>query len=175
MYRGTRQTHRWVGIVLSIFLVLIAVTGFFLALKAQVGWIRPPEVQAQEVESMAEVISIDAAIASAVGQGNPHITSYRDIDRVDFRPRRNIFKILSREGYIEMQVDGKTGEVLSVSKRNDQLIEDLHDLSWFHENFRTLILPAVAIGLLLLAFSGIGMFFTPVYRRWQFNRQKRKP
>jgi uncharacterized iron-regulated membrane protein len=173
MYRGTRQVHKWIGIVLALFLALIALTGFLLAIKGRVAWMRPPEATAQTVESAEEVISIAQAVDAVLALERPEIRSVRDIDRIDYRPRRNIFKVLSREGYLEVQVDGRTAEVLSTSFRGDQLVEDIHDLSFFAEFAHALLLPFVALGLLALSVSGIVIFGTPVFRRWQFNRRKR--
>jgi uncharacterized iron-regulated membrane protein len=173
MYRGSRVFHRWVGVTAALFLLVLSATGLLLALKGRLAWMRPPVVEAQRVESLADVIGVDAVFASVLAQNNPHLRTVRDIDRIDYRPRHNVFKVLSREGYVEMQVDGATGEVLSTSFRNDQFTEDIHDLSFFGDLVHSLLLPAVAIGLFVLAATGIGLFFTPVVRRWQYRRRNR--
>jgi uncharacterized iron-regulated membrane protein len=171
MYRNTRQFHKWAGVFLALFLVLIAATGVLLAMKDRLDWVRPTEHSGTGVESMAEVISIHDAIEVAIAQGDPNLTSFRDIDRVDFRPRRNVFKVLSREGYVEFQIDGSTGEVLQKAQRTDQFIEDLHDFSFFADWAHSWLLPVVGLGLFGLALTGIFMFGTPVVRRWQFKRK----
>jgi len=170
MYRLTRQSHRWIGLISSLFLALIAVTGIALALKSKIGALRPPEAEAQKSETPADIASMDRVVASVFALGNKDLDSIEDIDRVDYRPKSNIFKVVSRKAYLEVQVDGKTAEVLSVAPRNDQWIEDIHDLSFFNDEFRTTILPVVGGALALLSLSGIGMFFTPVYRRWHFKK-----
>ncbi len=170
MYRSSRQLHRWIGIVSALFLAVIAVTGFLLANKARIGWLRPPEVQAQEVAGAREVVSVHTVTNAAIALGDPHLLTMKDIDRVDYRPKSNIFKVVSKDGYREVQVDGATGKVLSHAARNDQLVEDIHDLSFFADWTHALFLPLVALALLGLAVSGIGLFLTPVYRRWTFRR-----
>ena len=52
--------------------------------------------------------------------------------------------------------------------------EDIHDLSFFADAAHDYGLPVVALALLLLGLSGVGIFFVPVFRRWKFERQKRK-
>lgn len=171
MYRNSRQLHKWTGICIAIFLLLISGTGFFLATKDRFDWMRPPEADAVKVESAAELVSVEAAVNSAFALGHPELQSFKDIDRVDYRPKSNIYKVISRDGYREVQVDGKTAQVLSSSFRNDQFMEDLHDFTFFAELAHAWLLPLVAIGLFGLALSGIIIFMTPVYRRWQFKRR----
>jgi uncharacterized iron-regulated membrane protein len=175
MYRGSRVYHRWAGVFAALFLLIIAATGLLLALKARLDWMRPPIVEAQKVEDLSEVLSVASITEAAIAEGNPNLRSVSDIDRIDYRPRHNIFKVLSREGYVEMQVCGATGAVLSTSFRADQFTEDIHDLSFFAEWIHALILPLVAILLFSLAATGIGMFFTPVVRRWRFRKRGPPP
>ncbi|HRI43602.1 MAG TPA: PepSY-associated TM helix domain-containing protein [Fimbriimonadaceae bacterium] len=172
MYRLLRVVHRWVGLIASLFLLTVGITGFLLATKGTFGWIRPPEQDGQPVDSPSEIVTVDRAMTAAFGVGLAKLATPKDIDRVDFRPKRNVFKILSKEGYHEVQVCGKTGEVLQVASRNDQLAEDIHDLSFFREAMHTYLLPLVALSLVYLAASGIAMFFTPIVRRMKFNRKR---
>jgi uncharacterized iron-regulated membrane protein len=173
MYHKSRATHRWIGVFAALFLIVISSTGFLLANKDRFGWLRPPEVKGATIVNEAEIVSVERAVRAAFAKGNPNLKSLKDVDRVDYRPKSNIFKVISKEGYVEMQVDGKTAEVLSVSFRNDQLSEDIHDFSFFGDLLHAWLLPVVALGLLTLGLTGIGLFFTPVVRRWRFRRMKR--
>ncbi len=170
MYRGSRQTHKWIGISLSLFLALLAITGFLLATKKKFAWMQPPPAEGAKIANASEIISVEQAVQAAYARGHKELQSLDDVNRVDYRPGDNIFKVISNEGYIEVQVDGRTGKVLSDSFRNYQLIEDIHDLSFFADLAHTWLLPAVAIGLATLAITGITIFVTPVYRRWQFKK-----
>ncbi len=131
---------------------------------------QPPPAEAQMFEDPSEIISIDQVIKSAFSLGLPELQSVKDLDRVDYRPKDNVFKVISNEGYREVQVDGKTGRVLTSSFRNDQLFEDIHDMSFFSDLAKNWLLPVVAAGLLTLGLSGLVIFATPHFRRWQFKR-----
>lgn len=170
MYHFLRSLHRWAGLISSIFILLIAATGFLLATKGSFGWVRPPEQKGSEISSLSETVTLLKAAEAAYAHGNPHIKTIKDIDRIDYRPKSNIFKIVSKEGYQEIQVDGATGEVLSVAFRTDQLAEDLHDLSYFSDGLHTYWLPIIAILLFTLGCSGIWIFFVPIYRRFKYKR-----
>lgn len=174
MYHKLRTLHRWIGLTSAIVLLILSVTGFLLATKGTFGWIRPPEKDGQPVDSLAEVVSVDRAVQAAFAVGIAELQSHKDIDRIDYRPRSNVFKITSREGYHEVQVDGKTGEVIQIARRVDQLSEDIHDLSFFGDAFHGYLLPVVACGLFLLSLSGIVMFLVPVVRRFRYRRRLRK-
>ncbi len=172
MYHRLRTIHRWAGLLSSLFLVLIAATGFLLATKGSFGWVRPPEQKGTKIEGLSEAVSLQMAAEGAFSAGVPELQSLADVDRIDYRPKSNIFKVLSKEGYMEVQVDGKTGEPLNVAFRTDQIAEDFHDLSWFSDGMNTYILPIIAILLFTLGCTGIWIFFVPIFRRMRFKRSK---
>lgn len=172
MYHRLRGLHRWVGLISSIFLLVISATGFLLATKGTFGWIRPPESQGLQISALNEVISLEQAGEAAFALGLKELRHMKHIDRIDYRPKSNIFKVLSKDGYHEVQVDGSTGKVLSHSFRRDQLSEDIHDLSYFSDSLHGYGLPVVALGLFGLASTGIVIFFVPIARRWAFARKK---
>lgn len=173
MYHRFRSLHRWIGAVSGVLLLLIAVTGFLLATKKTTDWIRPFERKGTPVESLEQVVNLDQAAQAALALDLPMLQSVKDIDRIDYRPKSNVFKVVSKTGYKEVQVDGATGQVLNVAQRNDQLIEKLHDFSWFHDAAHMYGLPVVALFLVFLAASGIGIFFVPIIRRRKFQKQKK--
>lgn len=170
MYHKSRWLHRWIGIISAVFLLVIGVTGFLLATKGTVGWVRPPEEKGTKLETLAKTISLDQAAQAAFGVGLEKLSDVSHIDRIDYRPKSNIFKVLSKEGYHEVQVDGTTGKVLIVNFRTDQLAEDIHDFTFFADWMHDYWLPVVGVILTLLAGTGVGLFFTPVVRRWK-NRK----
>lgn len=175
MYRRLRALHRWIGLVASLFLMTLAVTGTLLATKKTTGWVRPPEREGQSVAGLHEVVPVHQATQSAFALNIPELKSHRDIDRVDYRPKSNVYKIVSKEGYHEVQVCGKTGQVLQVAHRVDQFVEDIHDLSLFAEWMNGFFLPGVGVGLFFLGASGVVIFFVPVFRRIKARKTRATP
>jgi len=171
MFHKLRSIHKTIGLVACIFLLVLSITGFLLAIKAQVSWVRPESQKGGEVASLDEIISMQRVADAAFGAGYEELKSFDDVDRLEFHADKRIFKVISKKNYREVQVDGKTGEVLSKGQRNDQLLEDLHDLSFFADNLHAWGLPAVAVCLFVLSTSGIIMYFVPVFRRAKFRRQ----
>lgn len=171
LYHLLRSWHRWVGIVVALFLASIAVTGFLLATKGTFGWIRPPEAKGSQVEMASDIVAMGVVVNAAFSVGISDLKTLSDIDRIDYRPKSNIFKVVSKRGYHEVQVDGKTGRVLQVAKRNDQLAEDIHDLSFFHDLLKDWWLPVVAIALLAMSVTGVAVFVVPYVRRAKFRKK----
>ncbi|MCM8541902.1 MAG: hypothetical protein NE328_16655 [Lentisphaeraceae bacterium] len=69
----------------------------------------------------------------------------------------------------EIQIDQKSGDVLQVAFRRSDIIESIHDGSFFHDSAKLwLFLPSSLI-LLFLWFSGIYLFILPF-----LNKNKRK-
>jgi len=172
MYKKLRAGHRWIGLIATLFLFIIAVTGFLLATKGSLPWVRPPEAKGAEITAVEEVIGLSAVVSIAIAVGNPEIASFDAIGRIDYRPSRNVFKVLSKNLRHEIQVCGKTGKVLQVAYRSDQLVEDIHDLSFFAAWLHTYWLPVVAALLAVLAISGTCIFFVPVLRKRAHARKR---
>lgn len=171
MFRFFRAAHKVAGLVGSLFLILIGITGFVLALKSVVPSIRIPTQKGTEIASPAELIHPSLAFEAAFSQGIPELKSVDDVDRFELHAGKNVYKIHSKEGYHEVQVDAGTAKVLSVGKRNDQFMEDVHDLSFFHPTLRETLLPVVAVCLTLLGFSGLVIYFIPVIRRAKHKKK----
>lgn len=169
MYHRLRVLHRWIGVFACLFLMLVSATGFFLSLKRSVEWIQP---STQSGSDSAAVVPIEHVYESVFALGMPEFATPADIDRVDYRPGKNVYKVLATTNYQEVQVDGGTGEVLSVSRRTDHWFEDLHDLRFFSEHLHTWVLPAVALALFGLGLSGCILFFVPVVRRYRYRKSK---
>ena len=170
MYRSLRTLHKWIGLSACLFLAVISFTGFLLAIKKRAEWLQPATHEGGAVNGPSEVIGMDAMFETARREGGEGFQSFEKLDRVDYRPDKNVFKVRSEDGLSEVQVDGKTGEVLSVAPRRDQLMENIHDMNFFSPLMNAWVLPLVALFLFTLSVSGCVIFFVPVVRRWRYRR-----
>ncbi len=163
-------THKWTGIVLAAVFAVTAVTGFLLLVKKKYEWIQPPTMsgEAGEVE---DFITNQELFDIVLGQGHPEFQSMDDIDRVDFRPGKRVFKVRSNS-YYEIQVDAITGAVLHTAYRRSDWLETIHDGSFFADWFHEWGMPVASVGLLFLAFSGLWLWLEPKYRRRQRKRRQ---
>jgi uncharacterized iron-regulated membrane protein len=160
--RDFRVFHRWMGLTLAFLLIISAVTGVLLALKKDVDIIQPPTQRVMsdnlmEWKSLGEINSIaESALHNAYPEQKENF-----VDRMDIRPSKGIVKILFEDGNWEVQVDGKSGEVLSIDKRYSDWIESLHDGSIISDGFKLVSMNFLGMGLLFLIFTGLWLWYGP--------------
>jgi len=164
LFKTVFNLHKWIGLGAAIFLVLMSATGFLLLIKKKADWIQPPTMTGAEAD-VSRLLPISAITSAALGAGDEAFKSLDDIERWDFRLDRRVHKLTSRHGYMEMQIDAVTGEVLSLASRGSDLLEDLHDGSWFAEWVHGWVMPLVAVSLLTLSITGVYIWAEPKIRR----------
>lgn len=164
-----RKVHIWAAVLAAAPLLVITATGLLLQLKKQLVWVQPPEKRGAKGDPTLTPDQLLAACRSAPEAG---VGGWADVARVDLRPDRGLYKVTTRTGY-EVQVDARTGEVLQVAYRRSDLIESLHDGSWFHEWAKLLVFLPAGVALLVLWVTGVYLWWLPyaVRRRQRRTRQ----
>lgn len=168
-------THKWTGIIVAIVLLNMALSGFLLLMKKKFDWIQPPTMTGQKGETgtYRDFISTEHLFDLVLAQDHPDFQSLEDIDRVDFRPGRRVFKVRSEHHLAEMQIDAVSGEVLHQHmKRRSDFLESLHDGSFYGEWAHEWLMPATSICLVFLICSGLYLWIEPTIRKRR--RKKRK-
>lgn len=164
LFRFFRVGHQWVGIVLSVWLLLLSVTGFLLLIKKKVDWIQPP-TRCDTAGEVADLISLQDVAAVVLAQEHPDFQTFADIERIDFRPAQRVFKVISRRHDAEIQVGAVSGEALSIATRRSDLLERLHDGSFFGGFVHAWFSPLVAASVVFLTVSGWWLWLAPHRRR----------
>lgn len=159
----TRQLHRFGAILTALPVIVIFVTGFFLQLKKDWAWVQPPTERGSSTELE---LGWDAILAAAASVPEAEITTWDDVDRLDVRPARGMLKVRANNRW-EVQVDTKTGAVLSSTYRRSDLIESIHDGSWFHDKAKLFLWLPTSVLL-------VGLWLTGVYLWWLPHLFKRR-
>ncbi|MCF1750204.1 PepSY-associated TM helix domain-containing protein [Mariniradius sediminis] len=161
-----RRLHKWFSMVFIVFLVLIAVTAILLAWKKQ--WNLVPKTQQSKTEMTGSWIPVEEMIAVGQAYVRDSLGKSTELDRVDIRPDKGIAKIVFKWHFTEVQVDGFSGEILSISQRNSDLIEKIHDGSILDfvagsdgEKAKLTYSTLTSGALLLLAFTGFFLWYWP--------------
>ena len=137
--RLARKTHYWASLFVAVPLLVVIGTGILLLLKKEFNWIQPDTVKAGSKVPTVDFEKIYKAAASAEVA---EITSWDDIERLDVRPSKGVVKVKSNNSW-EVQVDLATGEVLQTAYRRPDLIESIHDGTFFHTSAKLwLFLPS---------------------------------
>ena len=156
-----RKIHYWASFAVALPILVIIASGLFLQTKKQFSWIQPGEIRGVGKTpelSMSGILQISKGVAEA------EIKSWEDINRLDVRPSKGMVKVRAENDW-EIQIDLKTGEVLQTAYRRSDIIESIHDGSFFHDYVKLgLFLPS-GIVLLVLWLTGIFMFVLPYWVR----------
>lgn len=161
-----RKWHRWGAVLVAAPFLVVLVSGLLLQVKKQFPWVQPPTLRGSGGGPGA---SWNALLEAAQAVPEAGIQSWGDVERIDVRPDRGVVKLIARSRW-ELQIDWATADVLQVAYRRSDLIESLHDGSWFGESAKLgVFLPSAAIVLGLWA-TGIYLFVLPHYIRWRRKR-----
>jgi hypothetical protein len=99
------------------------------------------------------------------------VESWDDIDRLDVRPGKGMLKVRCKNRW-EVQLDTKTGEVLRAAYRRSDLIESIHDGSFFRDRAKLWLFLPSALVLAILWFTGLYLFVLPYYAKWRNGRRR---
>jgi uncharacterized iron-regulated membrane protein len=175
--RSVRKLHRNTGILLFALFFIMAITGLLLGWKKNsFGLIQPPtasgtSTQLSEWKPLEKLNAIaDSTLLSSAGQ-----QTSTQLDRIDVRKDKGIVKFVYIQDYWEVQLDGATGKPLQISQRRSDLIEDLHDGSFFDLYFQTKgepikLIYTLIMGMALIIFTITGFWLW--YGPKQIRRKK---
>lgn len=161
-----RLFHRWGSIIVAAPVLLVICSGVLLLLKKESAWIQPPTQSGSSQEmlvSFEQILKVSSTVPEA------EIETWQDISRLDVRPSKGMLKVRANNGW-EIQLDSKTGELLQSAYRRTDLIESLHDGTFFHDRAKLWLFLPSAIVLLGLWLTGIYLFLLPSITR----RKKKK-
>lgn len=152
-----RKVHYWASIFVALPFLVVVTTGLLLQLKKQMAWIQPPEQRGTGTEP---VLALPAVLAITRGVVDAGIASWADVKRIDVRPERGLLKVTSVSDW-EIQIDAATGAVLHSARRRSDLIESLHDGSFFGQVVKLGVFLPVATVMLFMWLTGIYLFVLP--------------
>jgi len=167
--RSLRLWHRYLGITLALLLLISAVTGILLSWKKEFDVIQPSTqkgvakdlVDWKPIHELADIASTHFYEIYPSQKDNP-------IARLDVRPSKGVMKVVYENENWEVQVDGASGEILSVAQRNSDWIESIHDGSIISDLFKLISMNFLGVGLILLLTSGLWLWYGPgLIRKWK--------
>ncbi len=170
--RTMRQVHYWLSLAIFLPASIIFVAGIFLMLKKEVAWIQPPTSKGV-ISNQIPAVGFETMLEAARVHPEAKINDWSDIDRIDLRVGKGVAKIRANSGW-EVQVDTNTGDVLNVAYRRSDLIEQIHDGSYFSENVKLFVFLPTGVLLIIMWGTGLYLFFLPRVRNWQKARRKQR-
>lgn len=163
-----RKVHYWISVFLAVPLLIIICSGLMLQLKKHWSWVQPKELRGTVTTPH---LDLEGILAAVQGVAELQVTGWHDINRLDVRPGRGMVKVWLHSGW-EVQVDLGTGRILQTAYRRSDLIESIHDGSFFAGNWSKLgIFLPTGIALMLMLVTGLRMFWIP----FSAKRKRKKP
>lgn len=155
------NVHLWLGVLSTVVLIIICVTGILLNHKRALGLM--PDVPNAPTGAFDEALSM-AELARAAETAVGASIASSGVDRMDVRPDDGIMKVRFNDRAVtEATIDINSGRVLHVGARNDVFLEKLHSGEIFGDNW-ILLSDAAAIMLTLVLISGYWLWLYPKAR-----------
>jgi hypothetical protein len=156
--RAAFYAHLWLGVLFTVVLALISVTGILLNHKRELGLM--PDVAHTPSGPIEGALPIARLAELALRAAAPGAT-IADIDRMDVRPRDGFVKVRLRDAAsTEVTLDLVDGRVLHVGPRGDAFLERLHSGEALGDGW-VLLSDAGAIALVVLLVSGYWLWLAP--------------
>lgn len=153
----SRVSHRWGSIIALLPITIIIFSGIVLQLKKELAYVQPPTQSGAGTEptiGFERILEVVRTVPEA------EIESWEDVDRLDVRPSKGLVKVRCKNRY-EVQIDTETAEILHVAFRRSDLIESIHDGSYFNEHFKLWVFLPAGIILATLMVTGVHLFLLP--------------
>ena len=151
-----RKVHYWTGAIIALPALILLASGLLLQTKKHWAWVQPVEHRGT---GTTPVLDFHQLIESVKQDPSFGVETWDAVNRIDVRPGRGVAKVWLHSGY-EVQIDLGTGRILHSAYRRSDLIEAIHDGSFFGGDWTKLglFLPT-GLALLLLWGSGIWMWW----------------
>jgi hypothetical protein len=165
--------HLWLGVLSTIALIAISITGILLNHKRGLGLM--PDIEYEPTGEFINAISVErwaaAALAAAPPESRPGWEPGQPvdiglIDRMDVRPRNGFVKVRLRDkASMEMTVDINSGQVVHTGRRGDVFLEKLHTGEIFGGIGFVILSDIAAIALVLTLITGYWLWLVPKLSR----------
>lgn len=161
--------HLWLGVLSTVALLAISITGILLNHKRGLGL--QPDVPHEPTGALSNSVSLErlayAALEAAPPESRPGWSPGDSvdvglIDRMDVRPRNGYVKVRLRDkASMEMTVDINSGAVVHVGRRGDVFLEKLHSGEIFGGQPFVILSDIAAICLVLALITGYWLWLVP--------------
>ena len=165
-----RKVHRSLGAVLFIFFFVMAASGIFLGWKNNSNGLILPKSQTGISTKLENWLSVDNLHKKAIfilkDSISPSIST--ELNRIDIRKNKGMVKFVFQDHLWEVQLDGSTGELLQLKKRNSDFIESIHDGSILDSfvntskgQFKLIYTSIMGLALFIFTVTGFWLWYGP--------------
>ncbi len=164
-----RKIHRTTGALLFIFFFFISITGLLLGWKKNTNGAILPKSQKGTSTELVDWLSVDSlhTIACTTLHASVAPDLSLELDRIDIRKDKGMVKFVFVDQFYEVQLDGATGNILSIGQRKSDFLENVHDGSILDRYLGTsgaikLVYTSImGVSLLMFTITGFWLWYGP--------------
>lgn len=143
--------------------VIVIGSGILLQIKKEFSWIQPPT---QKGSAASPRLPFEHMFDIVVSIPEMQVRDWSHIERIDVQPRKGVVKIQASNHW-EAQLDATTGELLQLAYRRSDIIEAIHDGSWFADEAKLWVFLPSAFLLLIIWCSGTVLLVTTLKSKYK--------
>jgi len=167
--RVFRKVHRTTGAFLFVFFFFISVSGLLLGWKKNTAGMILPESQKGTSTDLRDWLPVDSLHTIACNTLHNAVSPQLslELDRIDMRKDKGMVKFVFVDEYYEVQLDGATGDVLSIGQRRSDFLEKVHDGSILDRYLGTsgviklVYTTVMGVSLLVFTITGFWLWYGP--------------
>lgn len=152
--RFWRRWHRLISIFIAAPFALTLITGLIMTTRGFNSWVQTP----YEGPKAELKISFEQILNACRSVPEAEIKTWKDISQIDIRPSNGSVRVRAAKNLTEVQINGETGEVVTVAPRRMSLLTSLHEGAYFGPWVRYGIFIPASLGVLFLLVSGIVLY-----------------
>jgi uncharacterized iron-regulated membrane protein len=170
LIRTFRKIHRTTGALLFVFFFFVSITGLLLGWKKHSNGLLLSKSYVGSSTDLKDWLPIDSLHKNAckILQDSVSKELSIEIDRIDIRKDKGMVKFVFAKHYWGIQLDGKTGQLLHIEKRNADMIENIHDGSILDNYFNTsngqiklVYTTIMGLALMIFTITGFWLWYGP--------------
>jgi uncharacterized iron-regulated membrane protein len=168
--RTFRKVHRTTGAFLFVIFFIVSISGLLLGWKKHSGGTLLPKSYVGTSTDLKDWLPLDSlqtrAFTALRDSVSPDLSL--DLQRIDARPEKGMIKFVFDQHYWGIQLDGATGEVLKITRRRHDLVENIHDgsimdivLGTGSETLKLIYTSIVGSALFTFTVTGFWLWYGP--------------
>lgn len=168
--RVMRRIHRITGISLFVFFFILGCTGILLGWKKNSNGIILAKTYQGTSTDLKDWISMDSLYKNAIFYLKTEVSEElsNKVERMEIRADKGCVKFTFEGHFWGLQLDGATGNLLAVERRNADWIEKLHDGSLLDlylgssaQIFKLFYTSIMGLALITFTISGFWLWYGP--------------
>ncbi|MEE9364691.1 MAG: PepSY domain-containing protein [Cellulophaga sp.] len=165
-----RKIHRTLGACLFAFFFIVSITSLLLGWKKHSNGIILADSRQGASTDLKEWLPVNQLHLNAnkIYRDSISTTNSLTLNRIDIRKSKGMVKFIYVDGFWGIQIDGATGELLYIEKRNGDIIEKIHDGSILDYYFETnngqlklVYTTIMSLALFSFTFTGFWLWLGP--------------